>query len=179
MPIFSTGPAIHLFHTQKAGICSQSGKQTPILWSLLSTGISKAASVLSLTALLSWSYRPPDKEEEEERLLTVIQLMTEEVSKGTAYQAAYFREGFFFFFYLNPPWDSFFFFFFFGEWKAFWRSCTSSKPQRQRPESFLLNERWQNYRTQPEFVEGDLWSGIFPNHLVEDRPHRLPSSENY
>lgn len=98
MPIFSTGPAIHLFHTQKAGICSQSGKQTPILWSLLSTGISKAASVLSLTALLSWSYRPPDKEEEEERLLTVIQLMTEEVSKGTAYQAAYFREGFFFFF---------------------------------------------------------------------------------
>lgn len=70
-------------------------------------------------------------------------------------------------------------FFFFGKWKAFWRSCTSSKPPCQRPESFLLNERWQNYRTQSEFVEGDLWSGIFPNHLGEDCPHRLPSSENY
>lgn len=99
MPIISTGPCVsyteswHLFTEWQA----DPNRLIPSLHRHLK------GCVLSLTALLSWSYRPPDKEEEEEKLLTVVQLTTEEVSKGTAYQAAYFREGFFFFFYLNPP----------------------------------------------------------------------------
>jgi len=39
--------------------------KSPILWSLPSIGISKAVSVWSLTAHLSWSHIPPDKEDEQ------------------------------------------------------------------------------------------------------------------
>lgn len=53
----------------------------------------KAASVWSLTALISWSHKPPGKEEE---LLMVVLMTVVEVSKETAYQA-YFKERFFFF----------------------------------------------------------------------------------